>query len=146
MDLTSLEWENLYDLDRLVPQQSWTNSAWEEAKKAGRNYYLAVIVENSIWKGLSLFYRPSVEEKVHLLKIIVHPESRRRGLGKNLLEFAIKKWRDEMVCSLFLEVAENNGPALGLYRLQGFRALRLVARFYSDGTNAWRMELPLNNA
>ena len=54
----------------------------------------------------------------------VVPEARRRGLGRALMEAAIDRARSRGVRRLWLEVLEQNAPAVQLYRQLGFEPTR----------------------
>jgi len=56
-----------------------------------------------------------------LTKMAVAPEARGRGIGRLLLDGAIRAWRGLGGRELFLESSSRLGPALALYESAGFR-------------------------
>src|SRR5690349_14772496 len=60
------------------------------------------------------------DEPADLTRIAVHPDARRRGLGRALLGMAADLARLEGADRMLLEVAATNAPALQLYRSAGF--------------------------
>ncbi|QLP98641.1 MAG: GNAT family N-acetyltransferase [Rhodoblastus sp.] len=60
-------------------------------------------------------------DEAEILTIAVAPRQRRRGVGRELLTRQTRQLAELGVARLFLEVAEDNGPALALYRRFGFR-------------------------
>lgn len=75
-----------------------------------------------------------VAEEAEILTLAVAPGFRRRGLANRLLEQAIVTARAGGAAALFLEVSENNGPALGLYQGTGFvETGRRPGYYQSDG-------------
>jgi ribosomal-protein-alanine N-acetyltransferase len=58
--------------------------------------------------------------EAEVLTLAVRPAARRQGLGRALVEAVATRAIDAGARSLFLEVAADNGAALGLYRECGF--------------------------
>ncbi|MGX9356872.1 GNAT family N-acetyltransferase [Roseobacteraceae bacterium S113] len=61
-----------------------------------------------------------VLDEAELLTIVIAPDARGQGIGHHLLDMLVTKLRNQGTQRLFLEVAEDNAPALGLYRAAGF--------------------------
>jgi ribosomal-protein-alanine N-acetyltransferase len=59
-------------------------------------------------------------EHVHIQNVAVHPEHRRRGLGRLLLLQALEEGRVRGATSALLEVRPSNEAARRLYRALGF--------------------------
>jgi len=72
----------------------------------------------------------------HVKDLAVHPDHRRTGIGRQLLERAICTLRSTGVASIKLEVRESNEGARRLYRETGFVHRRTVPRYYDDGEDA----------
>jgi ribosomal-protein-alanine N-acetyltransferase len=62
----------------------------------------------------------SVADEAEILTICTLPDRRRGGVGRQLLGAAIQAMAAAGVGKLFLEVAVDNAPAIGLYRAFGF--------------------------
>lgn len=61
-----------------------------------------------------------VRDEAHLLRIAAAPDSRRCGVGSDLLAWALARARDAGCVTVTLEVAAKNEAALELYRGAGF--------------------------
>jgi ribosomal-protein-alanine N-acetyltransferase len=61
-----------------------------------------------------------VADEAEILTIAVSPTHRRLGIGRLLLDAAFSAMHENRVATVFLEVAVDNTPALGLYRGLGF--------------------------
>lgn len=80
----------------------------------------------------------------HIKDLAVHPEYRGQGIGRSLLERALTTLFVDSTALVKLEVRESNGPALDLYRDEGFEPMRRVPRYYDDGEAALVMVLDLD--
>jgi [ribosomal protein S18]-alanine N-acetyltransferase len=72
----------------------------------------------------------AVAGEAELLTIAVAPEARRLGLGRKLVSRFIYQARLRGAESAFLEVAEDNAAALGLYMTAGFSEAGRRRRYY----------------
>jgi ribosomal-protein-alanine N-acetyltransferase len=72
-----------------------------------------------------------VADEAEILTLAVAPSCRRRGVARRLVAAARAQARESGASALFLEVAEDNGPARALYRALGFAAIGRRARYYS---------------
>ena len=80
----------------------------------------------------------------HLAKLVVVPELRRRGIGRALVEAAVADTRRRRGGCLSLHVAQDNSPAVGLYRGVGFVEEGVLQDYYSVGKHALKMRLDLS--
>ena len=72
-------------------------------------------------------------DEAELLTIAVHPDERRRGAGRVLLEAAIDGAREAGAAVLLLEVGEDNPAARGLYDGRGFSTVGRRVAYYRRG-------------
>jgi [ribosomal protein S18]-alanine N-acetyltransferase len=71
-------------------------------------------------------------DEMHLHNLVVRPESRRRGLGRRLLDEALEWGAAAGVRTVFLEVRQSNWGALALYRAAGFEAVSVRRDYYDS--------------
>jgi ribosomal-protein-alanine N-acetyltransferase len=84
----------------------------------------------------------SVADELHLLELASHPEHRRRGFGRALLEALILHARQQQKRLLLLEVRRSNRAAIALYESSGFRHTGVRRGYYSDtGEDALEMRI-----
>ncbi len=69
--------------------------------------------------GFSTF---NAKPLINVHDLAVQQETRGQGIGRRLLEVVQSKAEQLGCCKVTLEVREDNHPALGLYRSQGFGA------------------------
>ena len=71
-----------------------------------------------------------------LENIVVAPDARRKGLGKQLLEALIIRARETNSESVFLEVRESSEDARALYEKAGFRQVGTRKSYYANPLEA----------
>ena len=64
--------------------------------------------------------------------VVVDPGLRHRGIGSQLIESLIVKWKASGASAILLEVRESNVPARGLYERHGFREVGRRASYYQS--------------
>jgi len=72
-----------------------------------------------------------VLDEAELLTLVVAPDARQRGMGRDLLEDLMRALREAGIARLLLEVATDNAPARALYRSAGFREDGRRAGYYA---------------
>ncbi|GBD25754.1 Ribosomal-protein-alanine acetyltransferase [bacterium HR30] len=77
-----------------------------------------------------------VGDEVHLLNLAVHPQYRRRGIGRALLEVVLESARQAGARLVTLEVHHDNEAAQGLYSAHGFVQTGLRRNYYAPGRHA----------
>ena len=77
-----------------------------------------------------------VADEMEILTFAVATASQRQGIGRTLLQHAIRQARAEGVTRAFLEVRESNLAAQALYAAEGFDAKGRRPSYYRDGESA----------
>jgi len=72
-------------------------------------------------------------DEAEILTLAVDPRYRRRGIGRRLMETALRRLYGEHVRAAFLEVEEDNVPALRLYHRLRFRTVATRQGYYTSG-------------
>jgi ribosomal-protein-alanine N-acetyltransferase len=72
-------------------------------------------------------------EEAHLLNLTVAAPWQRRGLGRELLAFAVRIARDYLAGRLLLEVRPSNAAARALYAAAGFTQIGVRRDYYPAG-------------
>ena len=71
-----------------------------------------------------------------ILTLAVLPERRGRGFGRALLVAALDDWRATGIAEGWLEVRDDNAPAIRLYESTGWVRAGQRAAYYADGHDA----------
>jgi ribosomal protein S18 acetylase RimI-like enzyme len=114
-----------------------------EAAKPGAHLFCSFegVGESRVTLGYMLCQKTALS--VTIVKIVVSPANRRRGIGRQLLtaveDFAIMN--NIRFCSLNVE--ESNCPALSLYLSHGYIKSDYRPDFYAVGRHSFHMEKEL---
>ena len=73
-------------------------------------------------------------DEASVTNVAVHPDHRRRGLGKAVMNALMKQARAVGACALYLEVRASNEAAIALYRTLGFDEIGRRPGFYRHPT------------
>lgn len=84
------------------------------------------------WKpwGYVIFW--VVAQEMHILNLAVHPQHRRQGIGRRLLQEALAYARALGAVTAWLEVRPSNTPARTLYESLGFEEVGTRPQYYTD--------------
>ena len=74
-----------------------------------------------------------IDDEAEILSIGVTPDRQRQGVGKRLLQRFFDYGASQNMAKALLEVAEDNVPALGLYRDFGFAEFGRRKDYYKQG-------------
>lgn len=89
--------------------------------------------------GFSCFRRLGFVKKGHVVSVAVLPEYRQRGIGRILVEEAIKGILEKQCVEMYLEVRCSNTAAVKLYQGLGFVIRQQLKSYYRDGEDAFLM-------
>ncbi len=85
-----------------------------------------------------------VADEMHITNIAVHPEERRRGIGRAMLGQVLAEARQRALRLVVLEVRPSNVEARALYESFGFRVVgRRRGYYYDTGEDALVMQAAL---
>lgn len=91
--------------------------------------------------GFSNFKKLGFVKKGHLVSVAVLPAQRGKGMGKALVDEAIKGVKLKRCDEFYLEVRCSNGDAVRLYEKIGFVVTQRQKAYYRDGEDAYIMAL-----
>lgn len=81
-----------------------------------------------------------VDREVQILNVAVHPDWRRRGVGRWIVEEVLREARRRHVTRATLEVRRHNLPAIVLYERLGFERVGVRRNYYGPGEDAVLMD------
>lgn len=74
-----------------------------------------------------------------LISIGVHPDWRKKGIGKKLMDVAEGWFLKSGAKQVVLEVNVSNHEAVNLYSSLGFEVIGLLRNYYPNGSDAFQM-------
>jgi ribosomal-protein-alanine N-acetyltransferase len=118
------------------PDRAWTRQQLADGlTAAGALWWVGVSRGTEArLRAYAAFQR--VADEAELLRIAVTPSARRLGFGATLVAAGLEALRRTGTRSCFLEVAEDNQPALALYHRLGFRPAGRRRAYYPGGRDA----------
>lgn len=87
----------------------------------------------------------TVMDEAEILTLAVLPDARHQGVGRDLLQAAMRQAAGTDARTMFLEVAEDNDAARRLYASQGFTEVGRRKRYYANGDDALVMRVTLTS-
>lgn len=131
--LTAAHIEGVAKLEKLCFSQPWSENSLELLTKEGIGVGMVCSCDGNVcaYGGMMV----AVDEG-QITNIATHPDYRRRGYGKAIVEALIKYAKMNGLDSISLEVRESNSAAIELYTKLGFKVEGKRRDFYTRPTEA----------
>lgn len=113
-------------VEQVAYDYPWSRAVFRDCLLAGY-FSLVLDVEGQV-SGYSIMSIAAAE--AHVLNLCVHPELRRLGYGRRLLNAMLFRAQDAGVRQVFLEVRPSNTAAISLYRSAGFAEIGVRPAYY----------------
>lgn len=114
-------------LDLCFGKSTWTSETIRsQMEKADSR--CTVALDNDRIVGFLAFEQ--IADEGSIIEVAVHPDCRRRGIARRMIDAALHDADDLSV--VFLEVRESNLPALRLYESLGFEWIGIRKKYYDD--------------
>ena len=127
----------IHELETACFEQPWPLEFIYEDVVENRNLYYVLISEG---KPIAYAGMWIILDEAHITNICVHPNYRRMGLGRVLINTLFKEAAKRDVDNMSLEVRVSNDAALRLYKSEGFTIDGKRKKYYSDtGEDAYIM-------
>ena len=117
-------------IEQSIYTHPWTPGNFADSLTAG--YHCWVLECGGAIAGYTVV--SVAAEEAHLLNLSIAGPFQRRGLGRELLSFAVKLARDYAARSMLLEVRLSNEGARALYAAAGFTEIGMRKGYYPDGS------------
>ncbi len=109
--------EAVAELERLCFSVPWSFSVLEQGFSNGLDHYIVVEQYGNV-AGYANFRIVAGEGEIE--RVAVHPEMRRQGFGRKLMERMVEYAKSQGVEDMTLDVRVNNEKAINLYESCGF--------------------------
>jgi [ribosomal protein S18]-alanine N-acetyltransferase len=134
--------EEVLSIERASFSMPWSRGAFLYELQQNRVARCYVVREGGQLVGYICVWE--VADELHITNIAVHPDLRRRGVGRALLSAVLDDARQRALRMVVLEVRPSNVEARGLYESFGFRVVgRRRGYYYDTGEDALVMETVL---
>jgi ribosomal-protein-alanine N-acetyltransferase len=136
--------DQIYQIEKRAYKHPWTKEQLlEEIDKKDSSFLVYTDDETDSVVAGYLVYRKE-DNQIHILNVAVALDWRGLGMGKSLVQLAIKDAYRQQLERVFLEVREDNEAAIGLYTKCGFKIDRVQKGFYTNGDHAVHMSLKMS--
>jgi [ribosomal protein S18]-alanine N-acetyltransferase len=150
-DFRPQDFKILWDIDQLCFAPGIAYSQRELATYIRRRGSFTIVAEQAggpvhgLGTVAGFIVAEAAREVGHIISIDVLPNSRRLGLGSQLLVAAENRLRSLECRTTVLETAVDNSSALAFYKRHQYVVLRVYPRYYSNGVDAFVMGKNLNS-
>lgn len=107
----------------------WDYSIFKEELSSPNSYYIVAKSNNEI---LGFAGIKAVIDEADIMNIVVKKSKRKLGIGTLLLKNIIELCKTLNISTLFLEVNEENTPAILLYKKFGFKEIGFRKNYYKE--------------
>ena len=133
--------KSLFDIESANTRHPWSVSNFESSLANCGTISDGLFVEGRlVGYALALVALDTAD----LLNIGIHPNYKRLGYGKLLLNQLLEQLQVIVVSDLFLEVGVKNHIAINFYQSQGFRVINTREKYYSNLEDAKIMKLHIS--
>jgi len=138
--MVTADLSEVMELERLAFDRPWTPGLFLHELKLSFSRLQLVRAIDQPQRLLGYVCWWLVGEEVHILNLAVHPEGRRAGVGRALIQRVLDDAARHRAASVTLEVRHDNAAALALYGSMGFDRAGMRRNYYGPGEDAVIME------
>ena len=116
------------ELEKLCFSMPWSENSIASELENALSYWLVAVDGDKVAGYVG---SQSVLGETDMMNIAVHPDYRRQGIARKLIDALIEGLKARGSRSLMLEVRASNEPAKALYADMGFQKIGIRPRYYS---------------
>lgn len=133
MEIKNVELCNLDEIFEILNCYfDWSKKQLEESLKNG-NIFLAAEQGNEI---VAFLLAEDLIDSFNLLLIATKNEFKNKNIATKLMQKLEEIAKNKKIEKIWLEVRENNIPAINLYKKNDFKNIYLRRNYYKNGENA----------
>jgi len=138
MDIEDLD--EVFTIEAASSQAPWSkNSFAKEIQNPFAHCFVMKRENGSGQRVIGFICFRNVVEESELLDIAVHPDYRKMGIGKKLMQFYINFSRRRGIHTFYLEVNASNRSAIQLYQAFAYQSSGVRKKFYQGKSDALLM-------
>lgn len=119
--------EAVYDVEKAAFTDAWSLQSLQEIFRYSNNFYFVAEEDNRIVGFAGIMH---IIDEAEIINIAVLPSYRKAGIGRQLMEAILQKGEELLVKNYYLEVRENNIPAIRLYKSFDFKMISKRKAYY----------------
>lgn len=127
--LTKEDVDGLYEVSSLSLKETWSLGSIAQELS---NKFARYIVCKDGDKVIGFIGAWLIASEGQITNLAVHPDYRKKGIGKKLMKSLISSLKEEGCNAITLEVRESNTVAKNLYKNLGFLSEGIRKNFYED--------------
>ena len=120
-------------LEEMCFSAPWSENAIRETMQRDESIFLVATEDGSVAGYIGSYF---CHPEGYITNVAVSPSSRRKGIGRKLIEELIRHGEEKKLSFWTLEVRESNEAAISLYSSLGFEKVGRRPRFYSNPEEA----------
>lgn len=119
------------EIERLCFSLPWSENALKDELENENAHFLTALTFGRVSGYIGVI---EICGEADITNVAVHPDFRRMGIGKNLLDTAEKQAIERKCENITLEVRESNTAAIKLYSANGYKQIGVRKNFYEKPT------------
>ena len=116
------------EIEKLCFSEPWSEASLMMLAEGGYGTGVACVEDGKLVAYAGMV---SVLDEGEIVNVATHPDYRRRGYGRAVIDEILRLAREREIITLTLEVRASNTAAQALYTSAGFCAVGMRAGFYS---------------
>jgi [ribosomal protein S18]-alanine N-acetyltransferase len=117
------------EIDRQSLPRPWSEAIWREELTSPFGVYVVLEDGDAVFGHIGVKH---LVDEAHIMTLAVHPERRRRGFARALVEAVLADPAFAETRRVYLEVRPSNLPARALYDSLGFVPSGVRPGYYGD--------------
>lgn len=127
--MTDAQVSQVAQLERICFSDPWSENSVASELKNPLSLWLVAMDGETVAGYIG---SQSVEGEADMMNVAVHPDYRRQGIARKLVESLSAALAENNIRHLMLEVRESNAPAIALYGGLGFTQVGLRPNYYRN--------------
>lgn len=107
------------------------------------NNYIVMVAENESESVVSFLSAMVSVDACDIIMVATKKDYRKKGFAQGLFDELKKELKNKNISQIFLEVRQNNGNAIALYKKLGFVEIGRRKKYYQNTFDALVMKLSL---
>lgn len=133
--------DEILKIEAFSTQTSWSRqSFWEEIKSPFSRCYTLKTHDGEKESLIGFICFRLLEGESELLNLVIHPQRRQKGFGRELMKFYVDFCSQQKIESLYLETGVKNQAAIRLYLSFAYQPSGIRKGFYPGNEDALLMK------